>query len=600
MKKRMIFSFLLFFLGFPLFTQGLVWNGELQTFDRKSVFRILAIDGTQEDFQKYLGEDLDDSQWLPFYAPASWKDGPYPDHNGVVVYRLVLQFDEIPETAVAIFLGRGIDQDWTYFNGELIGRNGVIAENFKADAFDVYRIYEIPQKFLRIGKNTVTIFVKNYRFHGGLLQGPYFFGPYKNILEYVSQEKRIVAGLLITYALVGITFLLLAFRNPKEITNWAFASFLLAFTLYFFARSQMKYELFLDYHFWKQFEMLTLTLAPPLFLFFITSFFKMKSTVFHFIFYGVSTVFFILYFFLPEDLQWGFVLTNFSQPSWVLLMVLITFVLSKNFKKHPDGKPLFFSIVFVLLTMFYDILANRSVFGTGQTIYIGQYSFAVFILTLSWIQAQRYARIYVLLENLVEERTSELKNANIELTRLATRDHLTGLLNRAEWQKRLGGEWDRYKRYKFKIKQPFSVLFLDMDHFKDVNDTYGHQVGDDLLKLMGTLLTERLRSVDVCARFGGDEFVVLLPETTGESAIIVAKKIHEAFEERWRNLEVQLTAETGRTLPEGRIVSCSIGVATSEEGSEDTPDDILKKADLALYQAKDTGKRKISYNSNRG
>lgn len=202
--------------------------------------------------------------------------------------------------------------------------------------------------------------------------------------------------------------------------------------------------------------------------------------------------------------------------------------------------------------------------------------------------------MYQSMEAMVAERTASLKAANEELTRLATRDHLTGLLNRAEWQRRLGGEWGRFQRYRFRLKRPFSVLFIDLDHFKSVNDTYGHQTGDDLLRIVGKILTTRLRAVDVCARFGGDEFVILLPETNVDEAKIVANKIIREFDAAWEEMYARLLAETQRPIQPSRRVGLSFGIAVSPETGDTSPDELLRKADQALYQTKESGKGRLT------
>lgn len=589
--------FLFLLLGLSLGAQELRWTGRSQTFDHQDVFRVFSLTAT-EDHVPLVGWGVDDHAWPLFRAPADWKSGPFPGHDGKVVYRLRLVFDALPETAPAIFLGFGIDNDWTYFNGRLIGQNGPVGNNPTSNAFDAYRLYALPPDLILVGENILTVVVQNYRYNGGLLRGPYLFGPYQELQQRVQSEKAVVIGLLSIYSIVGLTFLLLALRNPREMVNWAFTAVLFVFTFYFFTRSQLKYDFLTDYMFWKRLEMVTISLAPPLFLFFLLKFFQMKHRVLHWVFYGASLVSILLYSVLPEDLQWGSVLVMWTQPSWLLLIVLLVYILVKNFRKHPDGRPLFYSIVAVLLALVYDVLVSRQVFGPSNVFYIGQYAFAVFIVALSWIQASRFARMYQSMEAMVAERTASLQAANEELMRLATRDHLTGLLNRAEWQRRLGGEWDRYQRYRMRLKRPFSVLFIDMDHFKDVNDTYGHQAGDELLIMMGQILSTRLRAVDVCARFGGDEFVILLPETTLEEAKIVADKILKSFEASWEEMYARLLAETQRPIAKGHRVGLSLGLAVSPETSDTSPEELLKKADQALYQAKESGKGRIAVAEN--
>jgi diguanylate cyclase (GGDEF)-like protein len=149
-------------------------------------------------------------------------------------------------------------------------------------------------------------------------------------------------------------------------------------------------------------------------------------------------------------------------------------------------------------------------------------------------------------------------------------DH-TGLGNHRQLLRSLEAEAARAQRF----GRNFSVIFLDLDHFKAVNDTHGHQAGSALLKELGAVLLKTLRSVDVTTRYGGDEFVILLPESNREQAMLVAERIRQAIHETTfltaRGLEIHITA--------------SFGVATfPDDGIK--PEDLLMRADSAMYRVK--------------
>jgi diguanylate cyclase (GGDEF)-like protein len=156
-----------------------------------------------------------------------------------------------------------------------------------------------------------------------------------------------------------------------------------------------------------------------------------------------------------------------------------------------------------------------------------------------------------------------------ELVGRATHDALTKLYNRQVFNNIYMKECDRTKRY----KKPLSVLFADIDDFKNYNDTYGHAAGDFLLKLFAKLMLDHTRSVDYVFRYGGEEFVILLPETDKKAALDVAERIRIACSQ----------TEIHKTI--------SIGVATFLPSSKD-PFKIVKLADKAMYQAKKAGKNK--------
>lgn len=175
------------------------------------------------------------------------------------------------------------------------------------------------------------------------------------------------------------------------------------------------------------------------------------------------------------------------------------------------------------------------------------------------------------------EYKDELQDRNEQLEAMANTDTLTGLMNRRAFLQLFSHEMDRFKRH----GTVFSVAVMDLDHFKKVNDVYGHQAGDDTLKLFSRILEETFRKSDVAARWGGEEFVALLPDTKEEQAKMALEKVRSALE--------AVTIET-----EKGPMSCTVSIGAAQYDSEEqTLDDVLAQADKALYMAKETGRNKI-------
>ena len=174
---------------------------------------------------------------------------------------------------------------------------------------------------------------------------------------------------------------------------------------------------------------------------------------------------------------------------------------------------------------------------------------------------------------------SDRKVLETELEQMATRDPLTGLLNRREMSRVLDEELQRARRY----QRPMAVLWVDFDHFKDVNDTYGHAAGDSVLRSISRLLLGSVRSVDSIGRFGGEEFVIVLPEMDLEEAQETAERLRRKVAEEPQPLG------NGEAVP----LTISVGVAVYPDHGQ-TASTLCAAADKAMYLAKDRGRNCVA------
>lgn len=166
-----------------------------------------------------------------------------------------------------------------------------------------------------------------------------------------------------------------------------------------------------------------------------------------------------------------------------------------------------------------------------------------------------------------------------ELARLAVTDPLTGLANRRRFGEVLRGEIERSRR----SHDPFALIMLDIDHFKTVNDTYGHNVGDKVIAAIADELGKSLREIDTVGRLGGEEFAAILPETGLEGALAAAERVRLAIAAR------PMTAEDGSSFH----ITISIGVTVGGEPADDQ-EEILRRADSTLYASKHGGRNKVT------
>jgi diguanylate cyclase (GGDEF)-like protein len=170
----------------------------------------------------------------------------------------------------------------------------------------------------------------------------------------------------------------------------------------------------------------------------------------------------------------------------------------------------------------------------------------------------------------------ELESTNARLKETSFKDEVTGLYNRRFFSLRLEEELSRYRRF----NHPVSVVLLDLDGFKAVNDEYGHTVGDDTLREIAQILMKHSRGINVVSRYGGDEFAVLLVETSKAGARLYADRIREVVSKH--------------PFSHGKVVTASFGVASLPDDEAGTAEDLFRAADEALYAAKRGGKNQVA------
>ncbi|MEW6109861.1 MAG: diguanylate cyclase [Nitrospirota bacterium] len=192
------------------------------------------------------------------------------------------------------------------------------------------------------------------------------------------------------------------------------------------------------------------------------------------------------------------------------------------------------------------------------------------------------ARIYASLRTKALQDELRMKNRQLEellykVEYMAITDALTGLYNRRRFHDVLLKEFERAKRY----STPFSVVMMDIDHFKRINDNYGHMVGDMVLREVAGLIKKNIREIDTAARYGGEEYMVILPNTDKKDAFIVAERMRA-------NIENNKFSDI-----ENNIITVSIGISGMADKDIYNEDELVRCADLALYRAKQNGRNRI-------
>jgi diguanylate cyclase (GGDEF)-like protein len=238
------------------------------------------------------------------------------------------------------------------------------------------------------------------------------------------------------------------------------------------------------------------------------------------------------------------------------------------------------NVVMTLVIYKWIILPVTRLRDSAREIAKGKYDIRVKVLDNDEIGELAYSFNAMSAE--IERNVGSLNEANRKLERLATVDELTGLFNRRRFYEVFQVELENFKRY----DNRFSIIMADIDKFKQVNDTYGHEAGDRILQEISGVLSSNARKGDTVARFGGEEFILLLPMTAKEGAHLFAEKIRQEIE------KIRITLASGSSIR----VTASFGisdVSMLEMLSEEIyRQRIITLADQALYKAKETGRNK--------
>jgi len=251
-----------------------------------------------------------------------------------------------------------------------------------------------------------------------------------------------------------------------------------------------------------------------------------------------------------------------SKPDLIMLDLMMPEMdgleVCKTIKENPDYQEI--PIIFITASHEEEHLVNAFELG------------AVDYLTKPFRKPELLARVKTHLR--LKHTSDELKKALAELDRLARIDPLTGVLNRRSLFASAEQELSRASRY----QTVFSVLLIDVDHFKRINDTYGHPIGDHALVALTSTISNHIRNIDIFGRYGGEEFIIVLPQTDAVQALVIAERI--------RSLVSEISVATGT---EALTMTISIGVAVYEVNDINI-DRVFDRADQALYQAKAKGR----------
>ncbi|WKY43543.1 diguanylate cyclase [Eubacteriaceae bacterium ES2] len=555
-----------------------------------------------------------------FYFPSSWNkyviDGSKVPGSGAATYHLSFSS---PESGV---LGITIPKVRTaynlYINDTLVasaGQLGTSRDSMVPQYLPQIAFFDVLQ-----GENQITLQVSNFYMSSGGLLSPIEIGNASQILR--SREKELAFSLFIFGALLimGFYHLALFFFRKKDLAALYFGLFCVMIAL----RTSMVgasyfYNLFqsLDFVIVRKFQSLLFYLSPPLVLLFLE---RVLPVHFHQKIIKLTKALAIIYalaiLIIPAQL-FSPVNTIFQLYCvFMILYVLTRFIMVLKNSDNSDNLLIIFGGTMFLFTSFLDIVSVsvlssspwwppflKIIFQNETNSSMGQ---LIFVLSYSLVLAKKYSdslakktelateltRINSNLDELVNERTRDLwlskqkiEEQKLALEKLSLRDPLTGLWNRRQYNESIETEWHRCLRH----RHPISLIFIDVDYFKNYNDTYGHLAGDQCLYIIAQIFESTLgRSTDMAFRYGGEEFIILLPEATKEEALKTANMLL---------FQIEKEAIPHCQSLVKNCVTVSMGVSSMIPSLDTSAAKLIQDADTALYQAKENGRNQVQFGS---
>ncbi len=537
------------------------------------------------DDSSWSAPDFDDSSWGRKPVPGRWSIGGYPEHGQMAWYRLSLTLP--PETArdhrsgklLAFSAGKIMSAYEVYAGGQLLGGVGKIGSQ-QDTQYDRQLLYMIPQSAVADdGRLLVALRVWGgseaavNAWGGGPYAGTFMLGDARALTF-----RGVIGGLpgLLFCALTiafGAHHLMIYLRNRSLPAYLWFAMVAIDIAVYGLMLTQWKFLLPLPFVLLKKLEFFTLYLFPALALQMLWTLTDQRFNRITRAYQAYFVVVALLVLLVPGQVVHFYTLSLW-QASVLPIFIVVPWVLVKRWRAgNREARIILPAVALFLTTCFNDLMIDVVNHDGPRLMPLG---FIAMLIGMSISLIGRFTRMFTRLELEVEQRTTELRDANRRLVEAAREDPLTGVLNRRGFTEEAEAEITRMQR----TGEGFSVVLADVDYFKRFNDEYGHVCGDHVLKRVAAILHQNTRDIDQIGRWGGEEFILLLPGTDAEGAAVLAEKLREAiavnvFEFQGKQMNLTLT----------------FGVSAFRAG--DTLDSCIARADTALYHGKKNGRNRV-------
>jgi diguanylate cyclase (GGDEF)-like protein len=505
------------------------------------------------DTAAFASPALSDTAWSTMIVPGDWSAAGAPDYRGFGWYRLRYTVDSLPHEPLGLRLRAVATAYDVYVDGLRLGGVGGLPPRYRARA-GIPVVFGLPTVAQLPGEHLIAVRVYSAESSGGLV-GPVSLGSLKDL---VNEERRRDYSLLATALLllgIGLYQIFFWLRRPQALEHLYIFLSCLALAG-FFVSWMPSVRLFLEPAVnWYRPYLSFAAASLAAFGFAFRRIFELDDDR---VLAGLSVLFLVLIpvaVFAPASGQVVAVGRWLLYPAallWGLTVVVLAALQTRHGVTH--ARPLLWGTLILLATLVHDILADWGVQLVHSTFsWLILFGAIAFVASLAMTTATKF----------VETETAALY------------DRLTGLYRREVVLDALAREIRRAAR----VRQPLAVIMLDVDRFKQINDTLGHQAGDRVLAEIGRRMTDAGRAVDWLGRYGGEEFLAVLAATSKAGAVLAAERLRAAVS--------ALPIATGRTA---RTVTLSAGVAAFEGGEWPTTETLVGAADTALYRAKNDGR----------